>query len=192
MKNVNDYLEEVNKEFPFLDKSDIQIILNYGFRKLYQFNLAGCDTLIKSTKYKLWFYVGELQKNPIKHFRYYKKKMIRKVRFTYINRKIEWSGYYYIGLTEEEYNQFLLDINKRGRKKKNFTFNNKIQFKILDEAKLFYSSHKAIIKFSHFDGLPYSIKKETFVYKNPELVLVREHPAKFSDILLENKNYEFL
>lgn len=58
----------------------------------------------------------ELTKNPIKHFRYYRRKMQNKLRVMYTRKKIQWDGYYYVALTNEEYEELLESlIRKAGR-----------------------------------------------------------------------------
>jgi hypothetical protein len=71
---------------------------------LYYYNLRGCDTLINSTTHKYWFYCGELTKNSMKHFNYYKRMLRRKLRVMYSKKTKIWDGFYYIGLTDAEYN----------------------------------------------------------------------------------------
>ena len=45
---INDYIERIQQQFPYLQESDIKTIVNYGWRMLYLANLAGCDTLLIS------------------------------------------------------------------------------------------------------------------------------------------------
>ena len=75
-KKFTDYTDEIMKEFPYLSKHDIEIIVRYGWRQIYFLNQRGGDTILNSHKYKYWLYIGELTKNPIKHFRYYRRKIL--------------------------------------------------------------------------------------------------------------------
>lgn len=112
--NINNYIEQLHKSFPTLSTSDIKKIIEYGWRSLYLANLAGCDTLVISTKFNYWFYIGQLQKDSIKHFNYYRRQLIRKIQFIYKRIKPDWDGYYYTGLSEEESQYFktILHIRK--------------------------------------------------------------------------------
>jgi hypothetical protein len=48
----------------------------------------------------LWCYIGNLKKNALEHFKYYRKKLAAKIRIVYKRKKIQWDGYYYFALTE--------------------------------------------------------------------------------------------
>lgn len=190
--NVNTYLPKLQEQFPSVPLQDIKRAVEYGWRMLYYYNLRGCDTLINSTKYKYWFYCGELTKCSIKHFNYYRRMLRRKLRVLYTKKITEWDGYYYIGLTDSEYQTLIQSFNKKGRKKKTFTFHNKTALKVLDEAKVFYSWSKYIVKFNFITDLGYSFFKETLVCKNLEVVLIKDRPSTFKDILISSNNYELI
>ena len=106
LKEVKDYIPELQKKFPYLCKKDIKTIVDYGWRALYYYTLFGCDTLV--TKQGFWCYIGFLTKDSFKHFNYYIKKLCRKIKMIYRKNKgiKDWDGYYYIGLNEEEYTLF--------------------------------------------------------------------------------------
>lgn len=192
LTNVATYLSQLYEQYPLVPKEDIKRIVEYGWRMLYYYNLRGCDTLISSKKHNYWFYCGELTRNPIKHFNYYKRMLRRKLRILYIKSKKEWDGYYYIGLTDSEYQEIVQAHSKKGRKKKNFTFYNKIALKIFDEAKVFYSWSKYIIKFKSPTDLGYSFFKSTLNCKDVEIVLVKDRASTFKDILVSSNNYELI
>nr|DAR62396.1 MAG TPA: hypothetical protein [Bacteriophage sp.] len=46
-------------------------------------------------------YIGFLKKDSIKYYKYYIKKLARKIRILYKRMKIKWDGYYYFALTED-------------------------------------------------------------------------------------------
>ena len=120
LKSVNDYLPELIAQFPTVPPEDVKRAVEYGWRMLYYYNLRGCDTLISSTKYRYWFYCGQLTRDSIKHYNYYRRMLRRKLRVLYSKKVKEWDGYYYIGLTEDEYKSVVKSTTGRGRKKKNF------------------------------------------------------------------------
>lgn len=192
LTNITTYLPELQKQFPLVPLKDIKRIVEYGWRMLYYYNLRGCDTLISSTKYGYWFYCGELTKNPIKHFNYYRRMLRRKLRVLYYKKTQEWNGYYYIGLTDSEYELLQKALNKKGRKKKTFTFYNKTALKILDEAKVFYSWSKYIIRFKYITDLGYSFFKQELLCKDVEIELIKDRPSTFKDILISSNNYELI
>lgn len=190
IKTVNDLLPELCEAFPTVPPKDIKMIVEFGFRALYYYNLRGCDTIVSSTKHKFWFYIGELRRDSMKHFNYYKRMLRRKLRILYSRSKVEWDGYYYIGLSEDEYNEFITP--RKGRKRKYYSYNNKCALKIYDESKLYYSWCKAIIKFPSRIDLGYTFYKKELTIESPEIVMVREKPDTFQDVLISNNNYELI
>lgn len=190
IKKVNDYIQELKEEFPEISIKDIKRSVNYGWRMFYYYNLRGCDTIFNSQKYKYWIYCGELTKDSVKHFNYYKRMLRRKLRVLYNKKVKEWDGYYYIGLTDSEYNQLI--PKSKGRKKKNFYFYNKVLLKVKDEAMLFYSWSKYIIRFKYPIDVGYSLFKPKLKCEYPEIVVQKSRPSKFEDILVSNNNYELI
>lgn len=186
---VQDYLQKLKEEFPDISIKDIKRSVEYGFRMLYYYNLRGCDTLITSQKYNYWFYCGELKSDSLKFFNYYKRMLRRRLRVLYQKCVKSWDGYYYIGLTDSEYEKL---NQKRGRKRKNFSFNNKVILKVYDEAKIFYSWSKYIIRFKYPVDLGYTYFKSELKCTNPEIMLVKQHPSTFKDILITSNNYELI
>ena len=187
---INDYLEKIHEKFPYLQMSDITTIVNYGWRMLYLANLAGCDTLLVSQKYKYWMYIGQLCKDPIKHFQYYKRQLCRKIRFLYRRNKQFWDGYYYCFLTAEEYQDFIKP--KKGRKKHKYQFTNKISYKSLDVCNLRFNIPGCIIRFKTLTDMGFQFYKEELICQDPEIVLVRDKTYTFEDILVTNNKYDCL
>lgn len=188
--NTNTYLKQIQQQFPQVSEQDIKKIVNYGWRMFYFYNLQGCDTLITSTTNKYWFYCGQLTKNSIKHYNYYKFMMRKKLRAVFKMNKLEWDGYYYVGITIDEYNS--LFSNKLGRKKCNLTLTNRVYFKLEDEAKLYYDRCKYIIRFKNKHKCSFSFYKDKLLCRNIEIYITRERPCKFKDILLTENNYTII
>ena len=116
----------------------------------------------------------------------------RKLRVLYTKKCKEWNGYYYTGLTDKEYNSLLESLNKKGRKKKTFLFHNKVSFKIFDEAKIYFSWSKCLVKFRYVTDIGYSFFKESLTCKDLEIALVKDKPSTFQDILISSNNYELI
>ena len=189
MKNVNDYIPKLQEMFTKVKKQDIERMVKYGWRMFYFYNLRGCDTLIESQKHKFWMYCGKMFCDSKHHYNYYKKHLRRKLRVMFIKKKKQWDGYYYTALNEEEYNQLII---KKGRPRKYYKYNNKISFKIFGEAKLYYSSEKCIIKFKYVSDMGWDFYKDEIKISNPEIVLVRNSPDTFKDIMIQNNKYDIL
>jgi len=83
-----------------------------------------------------------------------------KLRVMYKRKKIPWDGYYYFALTENEYNEYLKQKNKRGRPRKNFTFSKVILYKIYDECNISESNRVAIFKVPLIMEFGFTIYKE--------------------------------
>ena len=136
-KSIQDYYDQMYELYPTIPKEDIRRILQYGWKSLYLHNSYGGDVLIKRKDF--WFYTGLLMNNSIEWFNYYVKKMSVKLRVMYKRKQIPWDGFYYFALTENQYNEYLKQKNKKGRPRKNFTFSKVLLYKIYDE----YNESKA-------------------------------------------------
>lgn len=117
--------------------------------------------------------------------------MVTKLRILYKRKHIQWDNYYYFALTEQQYNTYLEQKNRRGRPRKKFTFSKVILYKIYDECSISESNRIAIFKIPMQLDFGLTIYKEELTTDSAELVLVRS-PLKFNDILLSNYNYQFI
>ena len=189
LKTIQDYYGKIQELYPTIDISDIKRILQYGFKSLYLHNSYGGDVLLNQKGF--WFYVGQLTNNSLKHFNYYKNKMRVKLRVMYKRKKINWDGYYYFALTENQYNEYLNLKNKKGRPRKNFTFEKIILYKLYDECNIMESNRIAIFRVPFIADLGFTIYKESFTSQESELLIVRR-PLTFNDVLVSNYNYDIL
>lgn len=188
VKSIQDYYEQIYDLYPTVKKSDIKRILMYGWKQYHLFNSYGADILI--TRRGFWGYCGSLTKDSVRYFNYYKRKMAVKAKVLYIKFKVKWDGYYYFALSHNQYENYLKQKNKRGRPKKNFTFEKVKLYKIYDECSLIESSKVAIFKIPYISDVGFYSYKDTFTTDKAELILERE-PLKFKDILITNYNYQF-
>ena len=94
IKRIDDYMDRLQEQFPNVPRKDILRIINYGWRMFYFYNLRNCDTLVTRTG-DFWMYCGQLTTDSVKHYRYYRKKLMRKIRVMYKKKKKQWDGYYY-------------------------------------------------------------------------------------------------
>lgn len=188
-KTIQDYYQKVFEQYPTISQSDIKKILLYGLKSLYLHNSYGGDVLINRKGF--WFYCGQLMKDSIKYFNYYKRKMRIKLRVIYKRKHIQWDGYYYFALTQDQYSNYLKQKNKRGRPRKKFTFSKVFLYKIYDECSILESNKVAIFKVPYSADLGFTIYKEVFTTSTAELILERE-PLKFEDILFSKYEYQFI
>lgn len=189
IKTINDYLEKMYAKYPDVPKSDIKRILIYGWKSLYLANSYGGDTFIQDNN--TWCYIGSLTSNSLKHFDYYKKKLITKIRILYRRLNVEWDGYYYFALTEDQFKNYTSQKNKRGRPKKYFKFGSIMLYQILDECKIAESGKKYIFRIPYISQIKYKYYISNFETDKAEHIITRE-PLKFKDILTYYNNYDFL
>ncbi len=188
-KTIQDYYERLYEAYPTLPKEDIRRACQYGFKSLYLTNSYGADSLINRKGF--WFYCGQLMNDSLRYFNYYKRKMRTKLRIMYKRKHIEWDGYYYFALSQNQYDKYLEQKNRRGRPKKYFKFSKVILYKIYDECSVIESNKVAIFKIPYIAEMGFSIYKEDFTTDKAELIEVRD-PLKFSEVLLSTYNYQFI
>lgn len=189
MVNVKDYYEYIKEQFPEVTLKDIKRILNYGFKQLYLLNSFGGDLIIKDSDF--WSYIGTLQNNSIKHFHYYKNKLTIRLRVLYKRKNIQWDGYYYFALSENQYQNYLLQKNSKGRRKKKFNFGTVKLYKIFNECEIQEFNKQYIFKMPIPIDFGYTLWKQKLITDKAELIIKRD-PMKFEDILVTNHKYDFL
>lgn len=186
-KTITDYYEELYKRFPDVPKSDIKKIVIYGWKSLYKHNSYGGDVLVQFPGF--WCYFGNLFRDPLKHFYYYLRKLIVKVKVKYKKNKTPWDGYYYFALNPSQYEEYFHTFRKKvGRRKKYFTFKNIVLYQILEECLLTEHQNKYIFRISMVSKVSYSFFMNSLKTDKAELIVSRD-PLKFKDILVSNTKY---
>lgn len=189
VKTIKDYYPLIKEKFPLIPDSDLQKILNFGWKSLYLVNTYGGDVLIKDSGF--WFYIGVLRNDSLGHFNYYKMKLRNKIRVMYSRKKIPWDGYYYFGLSDERYKEFVNSKKKRGRPRKHYNFGNIVLYKLWEDCSLSESNFRYFFKVPYPIDMGFTFYNENFKTKDAELFLERE-PLKFQDILVINNDYELI
>lgn len=188
-KTIKDYYPYLYEKFPLISKSDINKVLNFAWKSLYLHNSYGGDTLI--TDKEIWCYIGNLRKDSLEHFYYYIRKLTVKLRVLYRRKKINWDGYYYFALSDTQYQNYLLQLNSRGRPRKYFTFGTVYLYQILDECKINEHYKKYLFRIPYISRLKIKQFIPNLVSDKAELILIRK-PLKFKDILTHDNQYDFL
>lgn len=188
-KTIKDYYEQMYNMFPTVSKSDINCILNFSWKSIYLHNSYGGDTLVVDKK--LWCYIGNLRKDSLEHFYYYIRKLTVKLRVLYRRKKIEWDGYYYFALSDSQYEQYLLQKNKKGRPRKYFNFGTIFMYQILDECKINEHYKRYIFRIPYAAQMKVKQYVQELTTDKAELIITRE-PMKFKDILTDENKYQFL
>lgn len=188
-KTIKNYLEQLYQMFPSVSKQDIDLILNFSWRSLYLHNSYGGDTMI--TDREIWCYIGNLNKDSLKHFYYYIRKLTVKLRVLYKRKKVEWDGYYYFALSNSQYETFIKQKNKRGRPKKYFNFGPIDLYQILDECKINEHYKRYIFRVPMTTQLKTKQFVRELITDKAELIITRD-PLKFKDILITENEYDVL
>ena len=188
-KTIKDYYDQLYEMFPDVPKEDVRRACSYGWKCLYLYNSQGADTVIKDKSF--WCYIGYLKKNPIDYFKYYIKKLAVKLRILYKRNHVKWDGYYYFALSDKQYEDYLSQINSKGRKRKNFKFENVMLYQILDECKVLESGKKYIFKIPYIFKVGFKILVDKIITDKAQLIIERE-PLKFKDILVSDNEYDLI
>ena len=173
LTTIKDYYQQLYDKFPGVPKQDIRRILNYGWKQLYLCNSYGGDTFIRDRE--LWCYIGRLTNDPLKHFEYYIHRLVTRIRVLYRRRKIKWDGYYYFGLNEEQYNNYLSQQRGRGRKRKWFNFGTVMLYKILDECKINEHNKEYFFRVPYIVDLGYKTLENDYVTDKAEYLFYRKN-----------------
>lgn len=188
-KYLVDYLPEIYKLYPDIEKSDIKRILNFGWKSLYLHNSYGGDTVV--TDQTFWSYIGRLRRDSLDHFHYYIRKLTVKLRVLYRRKQVPWDGYYYFALTDAQYEHYLSQMNSRGRARKRFHFGTVVLYQLREECSIVNGGKKYIFRVPMIIRLRMTEFRQDYTTTGAELIEVRE-PLKFKDILVYEHKYEYL
>lgn len=112
---INDFIDPVHEKFKELTKEEIKRLLVLGFRRLHSAMRYGCAITINTTKFiNCYAYIGELSLNPEKQIKQYSSRKDKKLRKIAMWKKIEFDGYYYIGLNPSAFKEWV-ELNKNSR-----------------------------------------------------------------------------
>lgn len=159
IKYVTDYVDYVLEQYPWLEKSDIVKILNYGFRVWMDRVIWG--TCVQVGRYSDAIKIDYFKDTPSTLNKY----IARAKRYQYIRKRTEWDGYYYFAYSKQKFEE--LDKDKLNRHLF-LEFKNVRLLKCPDEC---YYKHRCC---THFFRVKYpldcgwAIWKDTFRTKNYE------------------------
>lgn len=131
--NIDDYIERVAEKYDKIPKDVIKKVIEYGFRSYYRINLMGGDVLLKSPYFTA--YTGK-HFRPDMGYEFGKYRGIKKrikYRIQYARKQTKYSGYYYFGMTEDQYKAYKEYFGKTGRRNEKVRFENITLYKILNE-----------------------------------------------------------
>lgn len=147
---IDDYVDKVAEKFPTIPKKSIRRIIEFGSRSFYANTYYGGDILLKSPYFTL--YCGNMYSNNWDFYRYWVLKFTIKYRILYARKKKTYDGYYYFGLTEENYQEYKKQFKSKTKRRQKITFVDIFLFKMLEECLLWRN-------YKHFFRIP--IKEES-------------------------------
>ena len=150
---LDDVIDEVHERYNEFTRTELKRLITKGFTRMNSAIRFGCAISIISKRYNCLAYIGQLSLVPEKQIREYNIRRDRKLRKIENWKKLDFDGYYYIGLNKTGFNKWLED-NKSSRTI--LKFDNVIPRKIKEE--LYYkSTHLHIFKFKvkSFKGWAY-------------------------------------
>lgn len=136
-------------------------------------------------------YCGTINKNSLRHYNYYRIKLSNKIRLYDREMKGQWDGYYYFALSRRQYDNYLAQMNKRGRKRKTFTFKDVFLYKLKDDCLTRQIASVALFKYPLTLLKGYKFYLPNLVTDKAELVDIH-NPLKFEDLIKINEKYKFL
>lgn len=190
IKRIQDYYDQIQEMYPDVPMTDIKRILQFGWKSLYLHSSYGGDVIVKDDSFFCYF--GNLMKDSLKWFNYYKKKLGIKISvlFKRRNKGIPWDGYYYFAIDKQAEARYWASISKRGRPKKWFTFGPIILYKIKEECIVREAEKCIIFRVPYPADLGYHLFKRKLKTDKAEIVLRRDN--KFKDLLITNNEYEYI
>lgn len=104
---IKDVIEDVYSKFPDFPKKDIRRIVMFGFKRLHYAIKFGCSISIDSEKYSCLAHIGPLTTKPAEQILKYSLKKDRKLRLMDMWKNEPFDGYYYIGLNESAFDNWV-------------------------------------------------------------------------------------
>lgn len=176
------YYDNVLKNFPKLTKKQIDKIVKHGLSSLYLLNLYGGDVLLKNPKYTMYF--GKLFKSDFTFYKYWRLKWKIKLRIKYKKAKTKYSGYYYFGLADNQFEEYKAQMKSTGRRRQYFHFDDLYLYKILEESELDH-------RMNHFFRIKYPEDCGFFMIKHNIDIKDFEYICKRNkDMSIEPVSYE--
>jgi hypothetical protein len=186
LKTVNDYIPQIQEQFPMLSEKEIRRILNFGFRIYGYVNKRGADVLIKNdgTFPKVIAFTGYLTWDSLKHYQRGLFKWSMKERILYSFRNTEWDGYYYFGMQDEDHHLLLDQLSNNAIKY--IKLKNVFCYKAPKEI---YHNHKIdyVYKLKYPDEVGYKIFYRNFREEKCDISYVGINPESTHFRLLKEK-----
>ena len=182
--NVNDYVKEVNEQFPELSEEDIKRILSYGWKMILQYKSFGNDIFVFAKNF--FFFIGVIPVSALAAFNTYCYKLAKRIQYMFRRTRSEWDKHYYFAINENQY----IDYVKQSRKKYKIFKNIKL-YKLLDECKVSEHAKPYIFRLSEDKTAWFSKFYKEIKTDKAELIIQRD-PLKMKDILVSQNKYKYI
>ena len=118
IKDLDDYLDDICQKYPKVPRHEIKRLLEYGFNTFYTLNKRGADVVIYNRSFAA--YCGKMFLDSFKRLYYYNLKKRIKLRLLYRFNQETYSGSYFFGLTDAEWEFYQMQIKNKRRSKLKF------------------------------------------------------------------------
>ncbi len=188
-RTYHDFLPQLQKEYPWLKRGDIIKILRFGFSNLDKLMRGNMD-FFTSDQNGFLAYFGDIIANRYRLLRYYKEKLQKRIRYLYIKRRVIWDGYYYFGITENQYMNILRQ-NPKLLKSKTITFKKIKLYQIFDECRMANRNHQHFFRIPYTVNMGFQFSLEYLNTKNAEVIFHRRIMT-FDELLVNRTEYDLL
>lgn len=185
---LNDYIPKMQELYPDVTKTDLKKILNFAWKSLYLHISYGGDVCVQGAGFRCYF--GLYMGNRLQRFQDYIKKLTVRIRIGYKKHGSPWDGYYYFGLNDKAYQNYLSQNKRMGERKKIYNFGCVTLYQIYDECRINEYGKRYIFRVPFVTTLGLRLILNDFTGRG-ELIQVR-NPLKYRDVLTFYNDYEFL
>lgn len=186
LATCNKYYDKIIEKWPELTYKQVDKIIKHGLSSLYLYNLYGGDVLLKHSKYTMYF--GKLFNSNKVFYKYWQIKWRIKLRIKYKKAKTKYDGYYYFGLTENEFKEYKNKIKSTGRRREKFEFKSLVLYKILDECFL-RAEFKHFFRIKFPEDCGFSMYKENWTARDFDYICKRNKDNLIEPISYEQKSH---
>jgi hypothetical protein len=171
MKTQNDYLEQLYEIFPGMPQKDIDTIVKHGIIRMNRAFRYKCDLKFINSFRKFRFTTSKFFYYSPLWSKYYKLKLVKKLRFIYNLKKLpKDTTTYYFALNEKQYNNIFNKPKRVGRPTTNIHYGNVMLYMLKEECIATEIWRPYIFKFELNINVGYKILKKNFITSKAEYI----------------------
>jgi len=179
------YYDIVIERWPELTHKQVDKIVKKGLMSLYMYNLYGGDVLVRNNNFTMYF--GKLFKSNLVFYKYWQIKWKIKLRIKYKKAKTKHDGYYYFGLSDEEFKKYKSKIKSTGRRREKFNFEKLYLYKIKEEAFL-QRGYRHFFRIKYPEDCGFAMYKENWVARDFDYMWKRNKENEIEPVSYEQTN----